>query len=211
MLIRWHGHSCFEIVTGMRIVVDPHNGRAIGIKPPKLRADVVLVTHDHFDHNAVHMVSGKPDLIKNPGRYQFDGVTILGIGAYHDAVQGAKRGKITMFKILAEGISVLHAGDLGTVPDNELLEKIGSVDVLMLPVGGKYTIDAKEAYETAQTVGAKVVIPMHYRLPGLSLAIGPVDDFLALYPEDRVLHVGNEIEISRAELPKEQEVWVFTY
>ncbi len=211
LIIRWHGHSCFEIDSGVQVIVDPHNGRSIGLRPPRLKADIVLVTHDHFDHNAVHVVSGNPKTIKEVGTYNIQGLKIVGITAYHDTEQGAKRGKITMFKIQSEGISILHMGDIGHIPTSKMVDEIGKVDILMLPIGGTYTIGPSEAKKTAEIIRPKVIIPMHYKLPGLSLALQPVDNFTKQYPPDAKLFVGKEIEVTRSELPDSQEIWIFSY
>lgn len=211
LILRWHGHSCFEIESGRRIVIDPHNGRSIGLRPPRLKADLVLVTHDHFDHNAVHIVGGKPKIIKEPGEHNIFGMKITGISAYHDKVQGAKRGKVTMFKIQTEGISLLHMGDIGHIPPPAMIEEIGDVDILLLPIGGTYTIDPEEAKKTIDLINPRIIVPMHYKIPGLSLTLRPVDEFTKQFATNSTLFVGREIEVSRAELPNSQEIWVFSY
>lgn len=210
MEIRWHGHSCFEIGDGMRIVIDPHDGRSIGIKTPKVQADLVLVTHHHFDHDAVRVVRGNYRVIDSPGNYEIGDVRITGIEAYHDEMNGRKRGKITMFKIEKEGIRILHVGDLGHVLTSEQLSEIGNVDILFTPVGGVYTVDAEKAYQNAMNIRPRVVVPMHYKLPGMSLGIAPVDEFLKLFREEQVEYVGNSIYVTRDDLPRNMQVWVFT-
>jgi len=208
--IKWHGHSCFEIGEGMKIVIDPHDGRSIGIKPPRVRADLVLITHHHFDHDAVRVVRGDFKVIDSPGDYVIGDVHIKGITAYHDEEYGKKRGTITMYKIETEGIRLLHVGDLGHVLDTDKIEEIGSIDILFTPVGGVYTVDAKKAYENVKLLKPKIVIPMHYKIPGMSLGIAPVDDFLALFPQNSIEFIGNSISFSRGDLPKDMHVWVFT-
>ena len=210
MFIKWHGHSCFEIRDGIRIVIDPHDGRSIGLKPPKATADLVLITHNHFDHNAVRVIDGKFQIVSSIGEYNFGNAKIKGIGAYHDESLGAKRGRITMYKILLEGISLLHMGDIGHILSKEQVSEIGNVDIMFIPVGGVYTVDAKKAYENTKILSPKVVVPMHYRVPGLTLGIEKVDKFLSQFPEERVMYVGNSIEFSRGDLPSQTSVWVFT-
>ncbi len=210
MIIRWHGHSCFEIFNSLRIVIDPHDGRSIGLKTPHLKADLVLVTHEHFDHNATRIVKGDFKIIRDAGKYRIGDVEIEGIEGYHDKENGARRGKITMYKVKNEGISILHVGDLGHILNEEQADKIGKIDILMTPVGGTYTVDAKEAYENVNILKPKVVIPMHYYVPGLSLALAKVDEFLSLFPRENVQYVGNSIDFTRGELPKETTVWVFS-
>ena len=209
MEIKWHGHSCFEIGDGLRIVVDPHDGRSIGIKPPRVRADLVLITHHHFDHDAIRVVKGDFKTIDSPGDYKFGDVHIRGITAYHDEEYGKKRGTITMYKIEKGGVKLLHVGDLGHVLDAEKVREIGDIDILFTPVGGVYTVDAKGAYENVKLLNPRVVIPMHYRIPGMSLGIRGVDEFLSLFPKENVEYVGNSIEFTRQELPEKLQVWVF--
>lgn len=210
MFIKWHGHACFEIRDGTRIIIDPHDGRSIGLKTPRATADIVLVTHDHFDHNAVRVINGNFQVISSSGEYNFGPAKIKGIGAYHDEVLGAKRGRVTMYKILLEGISLLHMGDIGHILTKEQVKEIGSVDIIFIPVGGVYTVDAKKAYENTKILNPKIVIPMHYKVPGLTLGLEKVDNFLSFFPKERIMYVGNSIEFSRGDLPYKTSVWVFT-
>ncbi len=210
MQIRWHGHSCFELRDGSSIVIDPHNGRGIGLPTPRVSAELVLVTHDHFDHNAVHIVAGNPKVIRERGEYIYNDVQITGYNAYHDTEHGAKRGKITMFKILVDGISILHTGDLGHILTHEMAEKIGTVNILLIPVGGKYTVDADGAMGNIKILKPNVVIPMHYKVPGLNVPIEPVNRFLNLFPPNQIMHVGKSIEVTRNDLPQKLTLWVFS-
>jgi len=167
MIITWYGQSCFQISSSrgknnqVSIVVDPFDEN-IGLKLPKLQADVALVTHDHPDHNNLKAVSGQPFVIKGPGEYDIKGVFIQGISGYHDNVQGAQRGSITIYTIETEGIRICHLSDLG---QKELslsqLDKIGDVDILMIPVGGIYTIDAEEAVKIMSQIEPRIIMPMH--------------------------------------------------
>ncbi len=210
MLIKWHGHSCFEIRNSLTIVIDPHDGRSIGLRPPRVRADIVLVTHDHFDHNATRVVAGDFKIIRETGTHQIGDVKIEGFRAYHDKEGGRRRGEITMFKIVLGGVSILHVGDLGHVPTEKMAEEIGKVDILMVPVGGTYTVDAMEAKETVGVINPRVVVPMHYKVHGLSLSLRPVDEFLKLFPKEDVYHVGNSVEFDRSDLPDRTKVWIFS-
>ncbi len=210
MEIRWHGHACFEIRSGITIVVDPHDGRSIGLKPPRARADIVLVSHHHFDHDAVRVIKGNYKVIDAPGEYEFNGVKIKGVSAYHDESMGAKRGKITMYRIAGEGISLLHVGDLGHVLSKDMLKKIDKIDILFIPVGGVYTVDAEKAYENVKLLNPRIVVPMHYRFDGLTLGIDTVEPFLNKFSKERIEYVGSSIEFSREDLPKTTNVWVFT-
>jgi len=186
MKIVWHGHSCFEIIaqknkdTRVSIVIDPFS-KEIGLKLPKLEADILLITHDHSDHNNVKAISGNPFFITGPGEYDVKGVFVQGFSAFHDEINGKERGQITIYKIEAEDISICHLGDLGQKelsPDQ--VEKINGIDILMVPIGGKYTISAKDALKIMSQIEPKIIIPMHYSLPKLKLKIkiAGIDEFL---------------------------------
>ncbi len=209
--IRWHGHSCFEISDSVTVVTDPHDGSSIGIKPPNVKADIVLVTHDHYDHNKVKVVEKEGTRVIRGGNETIGGIEVESFKAYHDKEKGAKRGEITMFKFTVDGITFCHVGDLGHVIDDETAEKIGHVDILFIPVGGTFTIDADEAIEVCKKINPKVVVPMHYKIGGLSLPIERVEPFLENARKNcEIRHVANEIEIEKDDLPEETEVWVFT-
>ncbi len=192
MQIIWYGQSCFQISSSegknnhVSIVVDPF-GEDIGLRlPRKLEADIVLVTHDHSDHNNVKAVSGppcreagQPLVINGPGEYEAKGVFIQGISGFHDNSRGAERGDITIYTIEVEGMRLCHLGDLGQKElFSDQLEKIGEVDILMVPVGGVYTINAAEAIKVVAQVEPKITIPMHYQIPKLKIKLEGVDKFL---------------------------------
>jgi len=208
--IRWHGHSCFEITNDVTIVTDPHDGRSIGIPEPTVKADIVLVTHNHYDHNSVKSVE-KPGnkVITDDRKRTIDNVQIQGIETFHDAVSGAKRGKNIIYKFVSDGVTFCHLGDLGHTLDEKTLQQIGKVDILFVPIGGIYTIDADQAWSVIRAIKPAIAIPMHYRIEGLSLPIAGLDPFLARN-NYKILKVGNEMDIEKDELPKEPEVWVFT-
>lgn len=214
MKIRWNGHSCFTIEgEKATVILDPHDGKSIGIRPPRLKGDIVLVTHDHFDHNAVKMVQGEPKVIDTQFKGKIGDVEIDTIMGYHDKVGGEKRGEMRLYKFIIDGLKMLHCGDLGHIPTEEMLDKIGKVDILFVPVGGVFTIGPMEAKETIKHINPRVVVPMHYRIGGLSLSIRPLDDFISLFPEERVIRVGNEIELYSSDMEDgeiPESVWVFS-
>ena len=148
-------------------------------------ADIVTVSHQHWDHNAVECISGPAEVFEGAGQHRIDGVLISGINAYHDKQQGQERGSNTIFKITAEGINVVHLGDLGHIPSLEQVEEIGQTDILLLPVGGRYTVDAEEACEIIELLQPQLVIPMHYQTPHLSFSLAPLEKFISRY--ERVL------------------------
>ena len=207
--IIWHGHSCFEVRDEVSIVVDPHDGRSIGIRPPKASADLVLVTHDHFDHNAIRVVAGPgTKVVSEPGRVKRQGVRVVGIPAFHDAVGGERRGKMVIYRFTVDDITFCHLGDIGEQLDPQKLREIGEVDVLFVPAGGRFTLEPAEAWDLATRIGPRVIVPMHFHVGGVSLPLQPVSVFLR--KADRVVDVGSEVDIVKEELPGEREVWVFS-
>jgi len=212
MRIRWHGHACFEISDGVTVVTDPHDGKSIGIPPPRVKADVVLVSHNHFDHNSVRSVKGQNTRVfDKAGRFAEGALEIAGVPSFHDDVGGQKRGGMVLFSFRMDGIRLCHLGDLGSTLGEKELSELGEVDVLFVPVGDIFTIDATRAWEVIRSVNPLVAIPMHYRTGGLSLSIKTVDPFLA-GADDRVevVNVGNEMVFDREDLPESLSVWVFS-
>ena len=211
MLIRWHGHSCFEVEGSTTLVFDPHDGKSLGIPVPSVRADLVLITHDHFDHNASRVVKGDPEVLKSfVGRTKKKGVKIEGIKEYHDEVNGEKRGEISIYRIEMDGISMAHMGDVGRIPPADVIERLKGVDILFIPVGNVFTVGAEDAWKISEMISPRIVVPMHYRIGGLSLSIKPLNGFLKMMPEDRVVRVWNSIEFEKEDLPEETEMWVFS-
>ena len=179
MVITWYGHACFKIQSGDTVlVVDPF-AKEIGLTPPRFRADVVLVTHAHADHANAAAIGGEPFLISGPGEYEIKGINVLGLETFHDENGGRERGKNTIYRITVEGITILHMGDFGEREVRDVtLEGIGDIGVLMIPVGGKYTIDGERAEKIVRQIEPGFVIPMHYQLPGLKYGLDNVDAFL---------------------------------
>lgn len=211
MRIKWHGHACFEVVTGdTTIVFDPHDGKSIGIRPPSVSADLVLMSHDHYDHNAVRSVDGnfKSYMMKN-GRFEFRNIPFYGFATFHDDANGRKRGNNTMYRLTSEGITLCHCGDLGAIPDNKIINAIKEVDFLMVPVGGVYTMEKDVLRKFIELVNPRVIIPMHYRFGGLTIPVADVDQFLEMIPPEYIDYVGNSIDITKDELPDRKECWVF--
>jgi L-ascorbate metabolism protein UlaG (beta-lactamase superfamily) len=182
MDIKYFGHSSFFIKTkNSRVVTDPFDPK-IGIKFPKTEADIVTVSHGHSDHNFLGQISGEPLILDWPGEFEKQGVRVTGFSSFHDKQKGAERGANTLYKIEADGVSIVHCGDLGVVPDDNFISQLGEVNILMVPVGGFYTIDANEAVELIKKVEPSMVIPMHYNAPYLNQEtfgkLTTVDDFL---------------------------------
>lgn len=183
MEISYLGHSSFKIKTKTATVItDPFDPSAVGLKYSGVEGDIVTVSHPHHDHNAIDRVAGVKKVFDGPGEYEVMGVSIIGYPSFHDTKQGEERGKNTIFVIEAEGLRIAHLGDLGHTLSDDLVNEMGGVDVLMVPVGGKFTLGAKEAAEIVGKVDPYFTIPMHYAVPGLNpqtfAGLEPVEPFL---------------------------------
>jgi len=208
VIIRWLGHACFYCQgEGLRLLTDPFD-QQVGYPLPDVEADLVTVSHDHYDHNAVDLLPGNPEVIRSPGEHSFKSLVVKGYPVYHDEVKGAKRGKNIIFTWEMDGVRLCHLGDLGHLLDGKTIEAIGEVDLLMIPVGGVYTIDGKEAREVVNQLQPRVVIPMHYKTPHLSFELGPLDNFTKYFEKIRR---EKQWQGTANDLPSEQEVVVLDY
>lgn len=182
MDIRFLGHASFLITfREAKIITDPFDPDKVGLPFPKTPADLVLSSHDHFDHNHVSAVTEDPFVISAPGEYEVKGVKVWGFPTFHDNQEGKERGKNTVYLFEAEGLTLCHLGDLGHLLDQKLEEEIGNPDVLFVPVGGFYTIDATEAAKVVAQLEPRYIIPMHYRMDGMKESfkdLQPVSAFL---------------------------------
>ena len=169
MDIVYLGHSSFKIKTKTATVItDPFDPKMVGLKYSGVEGEIVTVSHDHRDHNAVDKVGGVKRVVDGPGEYEISGVSIMGYPSFHDNEKGAKRGKNTIYVYEAEGLRLAHLGDLGHVISEDLVNEMGAIDVLMIPVGGEFTIGPKEAAEIVGKVDPYFVIPMHYKISGMN-------------------------------------------
>jgi L-ascorbate metabolism protein UlaG (beta-lactamase superfamily) len=206
--IKYFGHACFAVTdsTSTTVAIDPFDAK-VGYPVPEIPANVCLVTHEHFDHSNTAAVSGHPEIVRQAGETTVQEIPIVGVTApHHAAGEHAERGNVTMFRWRMDGINLIHVGDLGSPLTAEQIAALGPADVLMVPVGGFYTIDAPKAVQAAQDLSAKFVIPMHYKTDATKpdLPIAPVDDFLKALPSAWMvtrLDV-NTLTITRAELGK---------
>lgn len=200
MKIKYLGHSCFLLTesTGTTVLCDPYSPK-VGFSMPKVSADAVTVSHHHYDHDYVKGVSGNPVVLDKERGYALPGVEINAIKSFHDDVKGAKRGENIIFKISMDGLDICHMGDIGEECSPELIEAILPVNVLLIPVGGNYTIDAATAKEYVDRIMPDVVIPMHYRVKGCELDIDRADEFISLFDEETVSveEAEGEIELTR--------------
>ena len=206
MIITWQGHSCFKIqdrvgLEGVTVVTDPFD-KKIGLKVPNFEADIVTVSHQHHDHNNIGALRGQPFVVDCPGEYDCKGVLIEGIDSYHDDQKGGERGSNIIFRIEVDDISLVHLGDLGHPLDNFQLERLSGTDILLIPVGGKYTLNAEQAVAVIAQIEPRIVIPMHYKVSGLDMDIDGVDKFvkaLGLTPSYE-----DKLKISKRDLPQEE-------
>lgn len=202
MKIRWYGHSCFMLQdsNGVRILTDPCDP-GTGYKLSGIEADAVTVSHGHHDHNYLEAVTGSPEVINTAGEHEFRGVKITGFETFHDDCGGKKRGENIMFLYEMDDMRVLHAGDLGAEPDSATLEALGRVDVLLVPVGGVFTVNSACARSFANSVKPKVVIPMHYKTAALTFDLEPVDEFLKNARDCKIHRLNqNEAALTRESL-----------
>ena len=208
MNVKWLGHACFLISSddGTKIVTDPyHPGGGLGYRAPDETADVVTVSHEHNDHNNVGAVKGKPQILRGIGTHRAKGIDFRGVPTSHDQASGAQRGPNVVYCFEVDGIRVCHLGDLGHELSAKTIAEIGPVDVLMIPVGGTFTIDAKEANRVANSLAARIVIPMHYQNERCrSFPVATVDAFRKLWVSVRDVN-GAEIEVRKEDLPTAAE------
>src|SRR3989344_1604423 len=204
MVITWYGQSCFKIQSGETVVfTDPFN-KEIGLTPPRGQADIVTVSHSHFDHNNCESLSGEPLVIEGPGEYEAKKVEVKGVLSWHDDKEGKERGANTIYVIEIEGVKICHLGDLGQSKlTAEQVEKIDGVDILMVPVGGTYTIDGETAVDIINQVEPRIVIPMHYKIPGLTAKLDGVDVFLKEMGAPKKEAV-DKLTLKKKDLPEEE-------
>ena len=203
----WYGQACFKIGNSSVMVTDPHNGETVGLKPPPAGvADLVTISHGHHDHaSGKELVSREGSvIIEEPGSYAEKGINLTGIDSYHDKDKGEKRGENVIFVFEVDGVRICHLGDLGHLLDESHIEKIGPVDVLLIPVGGNYTIDGKEAVETIERLNPQVVVPMHYKVEGLTVDISGPEWFLSEIGPDYKVKEMEKLELD--EIPDGKQV-----
>jgi L-ascorbate metabolism protein UlaG (beta-lactamase superfamily) len=216
MLLKWFGQSCFRIQAKTPrgdtfIVTDPYSNK-YGLKKPRLTADILTVSHEHEDHADIKSVKGtshnpEPFLIKGPGEYEVNNIFIYGIPSWHDNEQGKQRGPNTIYVFSIENMTLAHLGDLGQKElTAEQLEYVEEVDILLIPVGGTFTLNAKEASNIISQIEPRIVIPMHYHLPGLKIGGGKkidgVDKFIKEFGNKK--EELDKLRISKKDLPQEE-------
>ncbi len=200
------GHSSFKLRgKSVTVVTDPFKAESVGFKLPSVEAKIVTISHSHDDHSFAQGVKGEPTVINGPGEYEIAEVFIRGISSFHDAESGAKRGKNVIYRIEMDKMVIAHLGDLGHKLTDEEIDQLGNVDILMIPVGGVYTIDSPIAAEVVAQIEPSIVIPMHYLEDRLNKQIfgglTTVDAFFAQIGKKK--NVMPKLSITRDRLPNE--------
>jgi L-ascorbate metabolism protein UlaG (beta-lactamase superfamily) len=210
MEIVWYGHSCFRLKPrGVAVVTDPC-GKEVGYNVPRLRADIVTVSHKHADHNNCGLVQGDPKVIEGPGEYEIKGVFVTGIGTPMKKVKAPERPKNTIYLFDFDGLTICHLGCVDHVPSQTQLQALSDIDVLLIPVGALNTINANQAAEVIGLLEPKIVIPMHYKTKMVKAKLEPVAKFLNEMglPESSPR---DSLEIDKGSLPSETQVIVLNY
>lgn len=204
MDIYWYGQACFKLKgKNAAVVIDPFDPDFTGLKLPKdLSSDVVLVSHGHKDHN----FTSNPMAFDRPGEYEVSGAVITGISSFHDNSEGGERGINTIFHLLFDKLNIVHLGDLGQSKlTEEQVAQIGQTDILLIPVGSVYTIDAKAASDIVSQLEPKIIIPMHYKIEGLKFELDPVEGFLKEMGAEGAIPAP-KLSITKEKLPEEPQV-----
>jgi len=216
MKIKWYGHAAFLVTSdqGVKLVTDPYEPGAFGGKLSygkiQDKVDIALISHDHADHNDTASLPGSPQVVKGTGSKTVKGISVKGISTYHDPSKGSERGANTIFTFSVDGIRICHLGDLGHVLGQKELDEVGSVDILLIPVGGFFTIDPKEATQVADQIKPKVLIPMHFKTEKCGFPIAPVEDFIK--GKSNTKRPGtSEVSFSKATLPQQAEIVVLEH
>ncbi len=213
MDITYLGHSSFRIRgKNATVVTDPYETSLVGLKFPRhTTADIVTISHEHEDHNAVGALEGSPFVIRGPGEYEVKGISVIGVGVFHDDVKGAKRGPNTIYRIEVDGMSIVHLGDLGHMLSETEVDALDGVDILLVPVGGVYTIDAATAAGVVGETDPSVVIPMHYRREGTNEKtfgqLSTVEPFLKEMGKEAIAPLP-KLTMTKDKLPEEMQVVV---
>jgi L-ascorbate metabolism protein UlaG (beta-lactamase superfamily) len=216
MKIKWYGHAAFLITSdqGTKIIIDPYEPGAFGgqLSYGKIKdqADIVLTSHDHADHNYTKDLPGPPQIVRGSGSKTIKGISIKGIPTYHDPSKGSERGTNTVFTLKVDQIQICHLGDLGHLLSDKELVEIGPVDILLIPVGGFFTIDPKEATRVTEQLKPKILIPMHFKTEKCGFPIASVEDFLKGKPNLKRPQ-SSEVVFEKAALPQQMEIVVLEH
>ncbi len=213
MKIKFLAHAAFLLTSdkGTKILTDPYEPGGfegkLNYTPIDEQVDAIVITHQHADHNYIATHHQQADVFDQIGEFEFDDVKISGFHSFHDEEEGKKLGENIIFIIKVDDIAICHLGDLGHKLSVAEAEMLGRIDVLLLPVGGLYTVDAKMATDIMHALKPKICIPMHYKSEKIDVDFAPVDDFLADKKDVKMLQQ-SEIELEYNNLPHEPEIWV---
>lgn len=195
--VAWHGHACVSISRedGYTIVIDPHDGNSLGLGKPEVKGDLILVTHNHFDHNAVNVVAKPSSRIMKEfhGETDIDGLRVKGFKTFHDKHGGKRRGFNYVYLIEVSGRRVAHLGDLGDIPPEEVIKELTNVDLLIIPVGGIFTIDPAESWSIVEKTRPLNILPIHYWVRGVNLPLKPLEEFLKYVRGYTVIELGSSL------------------
>jgi L-ascorbate metabolism protein UlaG (beta-lactamase superfamily) len=210
MDVSWLGHSCFRLRGRQATVITdpfrPVEGYTLG----RPSANIVTISHHHPDHDNASAVGGTSMVVDGPGEYEIANVLITGIATFHDDSQGASRGKNTVYVIEIDGVTICHLGDLGHLPSSEQVEEMGTVDVLLVPVGGHTTITPKQAAELVSMLDPRLVVPMHYRAVAAKPKLEKLDKFLKEMGLSKAAPEA-KLSVSKSSLPSETQLAVLDY
>ena len=211
VFIRWHGYSCYEFADAShRLVVDPHDGKSIGVWPPKASADVVLCTHDSYDRNAFRAVKGvHRDFVRALGWQDAGGFKFKGMPSFADSEGGAKRGPNSIYAFEMDGVSIAFCGCLGDLPSEGVMDELRGADIMFVPVGEFGTMPVAQVDEFVSRTGPKVVVPTDFRIGGITLPLSPLSDFMRGKDEGAFVHVGNSVELTAEDISEFTGYWVF--
>lgn len=205
MKITWLGHSSYKLEesTGTTIVTDPYH-QYVGYEMVDVEPDILTISHNHKDHNCMDHIKGEPTILTKAGFYEIDGVHIMATKTFHDETNGSQRGNNIMFKFRMDGVDVLHMGDIGEECNVLLVEKVMPVNILMIPIGGVYTINPEQAKEYVDKLMPDIVIPMHYKTKDCEFELARLNEFLELFDEENIIYSeSNTVEFDRADFDGE--------
>jgi len=207
--ITFFGHSMFliESKNGLRIGIDPFDEN-VKSKLPDIKADIVTVSHSHYDHSNTGLFKGVPEIIRETGKFNKKDVSVTGYPSFHDNNGGSIRGENIIFEIEIDGIRFVHLGDFGSFREVSTLNLIKNMDILFIPVGGVYTINHLEAAILMEKLNPKVVIPMHFKEKDTKVGVTGVNNFKNILEGYFVKELGNYLEIIKEELPEKTQVWI---
>lgn len=193
MKLQYLGHSSFRIISemGTTVVTDPYSAQMVGFAMTPVRCDVVTVSHHHGDHDCMDGILGNPAVLDEVVSCAADDIAVESFSTFHDDVKGAKRGKNLVFTFLVDGIKVAHMGDIGCF-DADLAQKLFGCDVLLIPVGGTFTVDAAGAKQYVDAICPKIVVPMHYKTGEHNFDVDGVDKFLTLFAPNNIVNNGSD-------------------